>query len=170
MVVNNLHYDVKNKNIFTPMNFRIAGLVITGLLLAGLWFFNSSDVSLVGQNNFKAAPVATTGLEIKSVITFNNPNLLSSTIQTINEQFFIEGREVARMNIDLQQGIPGRKETSFPVNVRFSKSDLLRIFGTDSLIPAKAEVEVTGEIAFKNMLNGGKILVNQKDSLSLPTN
>ena len=170
MVVNNLRLDVKNKNIFTCMNLKMAGLVFTGLLLVALYFFNRSDVTITGQTNFTVTPIGNSGLLLNSVITFKNPNLLSSTINTISEQFFIEGREVARMNMDLQQGIPGMKESSFPVNVRFSKTDLQRIFGTDTLnATQKAQLQVLGEISFKNMMNSGKITVNQKDSISLPT-
>ncbi len=72
--------------------------------------------------------------------------------------------------MDLKKGIPGIKESSFPVNVRFSKTDLQRIFGTDTLnATQKAQLQVLGEISFKNMMNSGKITVNQKDSISLPT-
>jgi hypothetical protein len=168
MVVNNLQGDVKNKNTFTPMNFRKIGLLGFLIILVAIYFLNRSDLQVTTQNNFSSAPIGNAGYELNSVLVIKNPNLLSSTIKTITESYFIEGREVARMNIDLDRGIPGLKETSFPINVRFGKADLERVFGTDTIARTiKAEVAVTGEITYRNMMNGGKTLVNIKDSVTI---
>ncbi len=148
------------------MNFRKAGLLIVGIIAIALFFLNRKDVTLVKQDTFSVTPIGGTGYLLKSVLHLNNPNLLSSTIKTISEKYFIEGREVARMNMEISQGIPGLKETSFPVNVRFSKTDLMRIFSDDTLLTSvRAEVNIVGEITFENMMSSGTISVNQKDSV-----
>ncbi len=156
------------------MNFRRAGLVIVIVIMVALFFLNRKDVTLVKQDNFSVTPIGETGYLMSSVLRLNNPNLLSSTIKIISQKYFIEGREVALMNVEVNQGIPGMKETSFPVNVRFSKEDLLDIFPKDSTLcwysagsTIKAEVIITGEITFANMMSSGKISVNQKDSITI---
>ena len=142
------------------------GLAIVGALLVALFFLNRKDVTLVKQDTFSATPIGTSGYLLKSVLHLHNPNLLSSTIKVISEKYFIEGREVALMNMEVSQGIPGMKGTSFPVNIRFSKTDLQKIFPKDTLLThVKAEVYITGEITFENMMSSGKISVNQKDSV-----
>lgn len=153
------------------MNFKRVGILIAVVLAIGIYFLNRAEITLTKQDAFSVTPIGETGYLLKSVLHLNNPNLLSSTIKTITEKYFIEGREVARMNMDISQGIPGLKETSFPVNVRFSKTDLQNIFPDDTVIQdIKAQVTVTGEITFQNVVGGGTITVNQKDSvlISLP--
>ena len=164
-----LRTDVKNKNIFTRMNIRKAGFVIIGVLLVALYFLNRKDIELVKQDSFTVTPIGNSGYQLSSTIHINNPNLLSSTIKTISEKFFIEGKEVALLNIELERGIPGLKETSFAVNVRFSKNDLQPIFLDDTLLTSvKATISVTGDINFQNLMTGGKTSFTQKDSITIP--
>ena len=148
------------------MNFKGAGIIIAVALAVGIYFLNRENITLNKQDTFSVSSIGGSGYLLKSVLHLNNPNLLSSTIKTISEKYFIEGREVALMNMEINQGIPGRKETSFPVNVRFSKADLQSIFPNDTLTSyIKAEVTVTGEITFQNVVGSGTITVNQKDSV-----
>ncbi len=151
------------------MNFRKIGLGIMLVLLVGLYFLNRTDLKLSGQSAFTATPIGTAGYELNSVITVQNPNLLSSTIKEISEKFYLEGREVAVLKIELERGIPGLKETAFPVSVRFSKSDLAKFAGNDTTRRIlNAEVLVTGQISFQNLMSSGTTIVNQKDSVSIP--
>ncbi len=148
------------------MKIKRVGLVMAVVLGVVLFFLNRSDVTLTKQDTFSVTPIGNTGYQLKSVLHLHNPNLLSSTIKTISEKFYIEGREVAILNTEISQGIPGLKETTFPVTVRFSKADLLRIFLNDSLLTNfKAEINIIGEITFENLMSSGKIPVNQKDSV-----
>lgn len=148
------------------MKFKRVGILIAVVLAVIIYLFNRADVELTKQDTFSVASIGGTGFLLKSELHLNNPNLLSSTIKTITEKYFIAGREVARMNMEINQGIPGRKETSFPISVRFSKADIQAIFPDDTLLTdVKAEVTVTGEITFQNVVGGGTIKVNQKDSV-----
>ena len=148
------------------MKFKRIGILIAVVLAVIIYLFNRADIELTKQDTFSVAPIGGTGYLLKSELHLNNPNLLSSTIKTITEKYFIAGREVARMNMEINQGIPGRKETSFPVSIRFSKADIQAIFPDDTILTnVKAEVTVTGEITFQNVVGGGTISVNQKDSV-----
>ena len=148
------------------MKLKRVGILIAVVLAVIIYLFNRADVELTKQDTFSVASIGGTGFLLKSELHLNNPNLLSSTIKTITEKYFIAGREVARMNMEINQGIPGRKETSFPISVRFSKADIQAIFPDDTVLTdVKAEVTVTGEITFQNVVGGGTIKVNQKDSV-----
>lgn len=150
------------------MNIKRAGLLILIVLFAALFLLNRSDVSLVKQDSFSVTPIGANGYELHSTLHFYNPNLLSSTIKTINESYYINGKSVSIMNQELNQGIPGRKETEFPVAVRYSRADMKQFLPDSSVGLIKVEVTVTGEITFANMFGGGKILVEQTDSIVIP--
>ncbi|HLP21130.1 MAG TPA: hypothetical protein VK174_12545, partial [Chitinophagales bacterium] len=60
------------------------------------------------------------------------------------------------------------KETEFPVAVRYSRADMKQFLPDSSVGLIKVEVTVTGEITFANMFGGGKILVEQTDSIVIP--
>lgn len=148
------------------MKFKRVGILIAIVLAIIIYLFNRADIELTKQDTFSVAPIGETGYLLKSELHLNNPNLLSSTIITITEKYFIAGREVARMSMEINQGIPGRKETSFPISVRFNKADVQAIFPNDTILTnVKCEVTVTGEITFQNVVGGGTITVNQKDSV-----
>lgn len=157
---------MKNKNTFTYMNPKRIGLLIFIVLAAAVLWLNRKDVVLHSQNEFKLVKISTTGYELQSVIHLQNPNFLSATIKTIQEDFYINGIKVGELSSEINQGIPGWKETSFPVSIRFTSEDWERIF-PDSHVPAKAEVTVKGEINFQNLTGSGKITVNIKNSLSI---
>ena len=159
--------DVKNKNSFTFMNFRKAGLVITIVLVAAIFLLNRKDVTLAKQDNFELNAVSTTGAEFKSVIHLHNPNLLSSTIKIIDEKFSINGIQIAQLSIDMSQGIPGLKETAFPVSVRFSKEDYYNAVRTDSTMSENAEVLIEGEINFENLTGNGTIKIHQTETIAV---
>ncbi len=157
--------DVKNKNSFTFMNLRKAGLVITIVLVAALFLLNRKDVTFARQDNFEVQSISATGAEFKSVIHLHNPNLLSSTIKSIDEKFSINGIQIAQLNIELSQGIPGLKETAFPVSVRFIKEDYYKAIRADSIMPENAEVLMEGEINFENLTGAGKIKIHQTETI-----
>jgi len=62
---------------------------------------------------------------------------------------------------EINQGIPGRKESAFPVSIRFTREDYNRAAGNDTIDLTKINIEVEGEIVFTNVFSGGKILVHQ---------
>lgn len=143
------------------MNFRKGGLIIAGILLVATIFLNRSDVQLSSQADFSVTKITASGYELKSVVKLHNPNLLSSTIHSINEKFYLNDIFVGEFNNELEQGIPGRKDTDFPLNIRFSQTDVHELFAGDTLLQKKCRVTVKGEIVFSNLTGGGKITVNQ---------
>jgi len=157
----------KNKNIFTGMNFRRAGLAIVVIIAVALFFLNRKDVTLVKQDSFELLPISVTGDVYKSVIHLHNPNLLSSTIKTIEERYSINGVELARFNMELNQGILGLKETTFPINVRFAKDDYYNAAHADSSMPSQINVLIEGEISFSNLTGGGTIKIYQTETIAV---
>jgi len=148
------------------MNFRKSGLVIAGLLLVALLLLNRKDVQLLSQTEFVATKITASGYELKSVLHLKNPNLLSSTINSINEKLYINDLYVGEFSNEIQEGIPGLKETAFPLNIRFTTDDIKSIFSNDStLLNIPFRITVKGEITFSNLSGGGKISVNQTDSV-----
>lgn len=149
------------------MNYRRAGLVIVLIIAVALFFLNRKDVALVKQDNFELLPISTTGDVYKSVIRLYNPNLLSSTIKTIHEKYSVHGVTLAEFNMELNQGIPGLKETAFPINVRFAKDDYFNAAQVDSTTNPKVEVLIEGEITFSNLTGGGTIKVHQTETIAV---
>lgn len=149
------------------MNKRRIGLVIFVVLAAGVVLLNRKNVFLASDGNFKLLKISSAGYELQSVIRLHNPNWLSSTIKTVHEIFYINGKSVGEINLELNQGIPARKQTSFPVSIRFSNEDFRKIFLNDTVMSTKMEISSTGEILFQNLSGGGKISVNEKDSVSI---
>ncbi len=149
------------------MNKRRIGLVIFVVLAAAVVLLNRKDVILTSGGNFKLLKITSEGYELQSVIRIQNPNWLSSTIKSVHENFYISGKSVGEVNLELNQGIPGRKETSFPLSIRFTTADMVKIFVSDSTLPDKALVSATGEIIFQNLSGGGKITLDEKDSIGI---
>lgn len=149
------------------MNKRRIGLVVFVVLAAAVVLLNRKDVILTSGGNFKLLKITSEGYELQSVIHIQNPNWLSSTIKSLHENFYINGKSVGEVNLELNQGIPGRKETSFPLSIRFTALDLNKIFASDSMLPDKVEVSAAGEIIFQNLSGSGKITVDEKDSVTI---
>lgn len=147
------------------MNQRRVGFAVFIALAAVVVLFNRKDVVLITPANFQVRKISPAGYELQSVIRLQNPNWLSSTIKTVHENFYINGKSVGEVNMELDQGIPARKETSFPLSIRFTTADLQKVFTRDSIIPSSAKVSATGEIFFSNLTGGGKITVDESDSV-----
>ncbi len=146
---------------------RFAGPAVILVLLGGLYLFNRSDVELSKQDSYNIISLGKDGLELTSDLHLNNPNLLSATIKTIDERYTINGRPVAIFSMEVAQGIPGRKETTLPVSVRFSRADVQQFLPDSAVGTTKALLTVTGKIEFSNMFGGGTITVNQQDSIDI---
>lgn len=146
------------------MNFRRAGLFIVIILLALLAIFNHSAVELVGQKNNSLHSISTNGLQLESSVVLHNPNILSSTIKKIHESFFLNNTVVGTFDQEINQGIPGRKDTELPLNIRFSKSDFPNLF-TDSTKQVNLHIE--GEIYYQNIISGGTVKVNETSGVAL---
>mgnify|MGYP001552555340 FL=1 len=127
---------------------------------------NRKAVSLTKQNNFDLHPLSSAGYECNSVIHLHNPNLLSSTIITMDEKYSINGVSLGLLSIELNQGIPGLKETEFPVSVRFSKADFLKAVDSDSTLPTSINLLVEGEIKYQNLTGNGTIKVYHTENIS----
>jgi|ERR1043165_184311 LEA14-like dessication related protein len=149
------------------MNIRRFTIVFILALIGILYFLNRKDISLVKQDSFEVVSIGNEGYMLKSVIHLHNPNLLSSTVKTISENFYVNGNKLAIMNMEIEQGIPGMKETEFPVNIRFGKADIESLLSDTSTHTIKAGVNVKGEIAFQNLFAGGTITVDQQDSVTI---
>lgn len=155
---------MKNENTFALMNWKRAGWIVAIIIFAAVYFLNRNDIQFIRQDSFKLIPIAESGLELSSIIHLYNPNLLSSTIKRIHEQFLINGIVVGELDNEINQGIPGRKETEFPVSIRFSKEDYEKIMAT---IPIKDSiiVTITGEIVYNSFTSSGDVKVNQAYSI-----
>ena len=148
------------------MNRRTGGLIIVGVLLVALYFFNRKDVEVITMKPFHLHTISATGGELQSTIVLKNPNLLSSTIKTIHEKFYLNGVLLGIIENDLNQGIPGLKETEFPVSIRFMNVDYQK--GLDAITTHNPDtiIKVTGQIEFQNLFKSGKAEVEQQNTIT----
>jgi len=140
---------------------RTGGLIVVGILLVALYFFNRRDIEVVSMKPFVMHRISTAGGELQGVIVLNNPNLLSSTIKSLHEKFYLNGILLGILDNDISQGIPGLKETEFPVSIRFSNSDYQKGLEADAQHNPDTIIMVTGDIEFQNLFKSGKTLVQQ---------
>jgi LEA14-like dessication related protein len=140
---------------------RTGGLVVVGVLLAVLYVLNRKDVEVVSMKPFAVRPISASGGELSGVIVLNNPNLLSSTIKTVHEKFYLNGILLGILDNEISQGIPGMKETEFPVSIRFSNSDYQKGLDADAEHHSDTIVMVSGDIEFQNLFKSGKAEVKQ---------
>jgi LEA14-like dessication related protein len=144
------------------------GILIAALIGLGLVLVNRNDLEVKGQDNFLIRKISSSGYELQSTIRLYNPNLLSSTIQTIEEDFRINGQTVSILKMQPEQGIPGRKETAFPVMVRMDVETFNKAFPSDSIAGTEPlQASVTGTITYKNFTGGGSIPVNSSATINL---
>ena len=132
-----------------------------GVLLVALYFLNRKDIELNPQLPLQVHTISASGGELQAVIKLNNPNLLSSTIKTIHERFTLNGMVLGIIDNELNQGIPGLKETEFPTSIRFSSIDYQKALSLDSLHSDHPVLTVDGEIEYQNLFKSGKIMVHQ---------
>jgi LEA14-like dessication related protein len=149
------------------MNSKNIGILIFVILLALVIVLNRGDVTLVEQNNYKLRPISSNGFVLESEIHLNNPNVLSCTIKSIHEEFRINGKVMGILDQEINQGIPGRKESSFPVSIRFGKDEYNTATANDSTNANKVKISVEGEIVFSKVMGGGKIVVNESQLISM---
>jgi len=140
------------------MKIRSLSYIIILLLFVALYFLNRKQVELVAEDNINLNRIGSSGYELRANIRLKNPNLLSSTIKSFHENIFVNGIEVGILDNELNQGIPGLKETAFPISVRFSKDEFAGAISADSTKPAS--VHIKGEIVFQNLFGGGTIKVD----------
>ncbi len=143
---------------------RIYGILIVLALVAGLWFFNRSEITLTTQDNFELLPIGTNGWELKSVLHINNPNMLSVTVNTIREQFYINGTPVGQLDMGVNRGIPGHKETELPVSIRFTVEALAALIADTMVGPTP--IKVTGTISYNKLVGEGQLEVSQSGKLN----
>ena len=152
------------------MKIRTGGLLVVGVLLIVLYFLNHKDIELSPATSFHMHRISATGGELQEVIRLNNPNLLSSTIKSLHEKIYLNGALLGILDNELSQGIPGLKESEFPVSIRYSNSDIQKILGTDSIPAGKLEVTIEGDIQFQNLFTSGKITIHQSAPLTTENN
>jgi LEA14-like dessication related protein len=145
------------------MKNRLIGILIAVLIGAVLILMNREELQLASQSPFLLKQINGTGYELQSQLKLYNPNLLSSTVQEIHETFKLNGTTAAILNMQVEQGIAGRKETSFPVMVRFDKATFEKVFPDSVLTGTEVPVEITGEITYKNFTVSGVVNVSIKD-------
>ncbi len=145
------------------MKTRRWPLIFVLAVAAALFFLNRRQVTLSAQDSVELKRISGSGYELSSVLRLYNPNLLSSTIKSIHEKFVINGTPVGELNMELDQGIPGLRESQLPVSARFSREEAQEAFG-DSAAGSFA-LTITGEIVFQNLAGGGTIAVQIKDSV-----
>lgn len=143
------------------MNSKYIGWLVFIVLLLLVVLLNRGSISLTGQDSFVLQPLSSTGYVLQSEIHLNNPNLLSGTVKSIHEEFRLNGVLLGVLDQEINQGIPGRKESGFPVSIRFAKEDYDRAIRRDSSTAAKPAIKVEGNIVYSNLISGGEIRVNQ---------
>jgi LEA14-like dessication related protein len=144
------------------MNRKWIGIALAAILLAALFLFNRKEVQLLPQNELVLTAISNTGYSLKSKMVFYNPNLLSSTVLSISEEIFVNNKRVGIIENNIEQGIPGRKESVFPVEVRFDKSDIdTTMLQTDSLV-----IATKGIVLYKNMSGSDTIFISQQKIIS----
>jgi LEA14-like dessication related protein len=147
------------------MNSKNIGIIVFIVLLALVIVFNRGDVTLVQQNNFTLSPISANGYVLQSEIHLNNPNILSCTVKSIHEKFSVNGKVLGILDQEINQGIPGRKESIFPVNIRFSKQDYYAAAGSDSTQPNNVTIKVEGKIEFTKVIGGGEIEIHETQAM-----
>lgn len=152
------------------MNFRKIGWVLFLALLLLLYLFNRKQPTLLTQHSFLLSPIGNAGYSLQSILVLHNPNLLSTTIKTISEKYYLDGKEIAILRLAFDRGIPGLKETVLPVNVRLGDGELNKIFRADTSGNArKTDITVTGEISYENLFGGGSFSFSKTDSILIST-
>lgn len=149
------------------MNLRHIGLAVAGIILVVLLLLNRKDIQPTKQTNWHLQRVTNETFDIKSDLSIYNPNLLSSTIKVVREKIFVNGIAVGNFYNELEQGISGRNETTFPISVRISKQDLNRALGIKGIVTKKAPVSVRTEIKFSNFSGSGSVQITLNDTLSI---
>ncbi len=144
------------------MNFRKGGLIIAVLLLIAIILLDRKEVQLVEQNSFVVSKISANGYQLRSVIKLKNPNLLSSTIKSVNENFYVNDALVSITHQQLDQGIPGMKETELPMMVRFEGGDFLKPKDSTQL-NTPLNIRISGDIEYSNFTGDGKIKVEVSD-------
>ncbi len=149
------------------MNIRRFTIVFMLVLLGILFLLNRKDVTLTKQDGFEVSSIGNEGYLLKSVIHLHNPNLLSSTVKTVSESFYLNGNKIAILNMELNQGIAGMKDAEFPITVRFGRADIETLLTDTLLHTIKTGINVKGEIQFQNLFNSGSIAVEQQDFVTI---
>lgn len=149
---------MKNAGYFRLMNRKRLAFVGFILLLAACWYFNRQGPELKAQDQIQFKPIGSTGIELSSTIHLYNPNLLSITINRVHEKFLVKGKLMGELDVILSQGIPGLRETEFPVNIRFSRELLDKAMAGDS--SSVMHVAIDGEITYEHFVSGGTLKIH----------
>ncbi|MCS6935331.1 MAG: LEA type 2 family protein, partial [Chitinophagales bacterium] len=144
---------------FCSMKFRYAGLLVAIAGFALLYTFNRSALEFVAQESFALNPVGNSGWECSSILKLHNPNLLSATLVSIEEAYRINGTEIAILNHEMNQTLPGQKTSRFPVSVRFARGDI----PFDSI----ALLSVTGKVHYRSMFREGNLTIQIDTAIKL---
>lgn len=136
------------------MKKRLWGIGIVILLAFILFLFNRGEVNVVKQNDLHIQPLGNSGYELSSVLRLDNPNLLSSTLVSLHEEFKLNNVTVAIITQELNQGIPGRKETALPLSIRFTTADMQAAVN-DSVLPKSLPLTITGKLEYHNVMSSG---------------
>lgn len=141
------------------MSKKRLGLIGFIVIFAAAWYFNRKGPELRAQDEIQLKPIGSTGIELNSTIHLYNPNLLSVTIGRVHERFYIKGKLMGELDAQLSQGIPGLKETEFPVNIRFEKELLDKAMARDSGSNT-IQVAIDGEITYEHFVSSGILKVH----------
>jgi hypothetical protein len=134
------------------MKNKKAAIAIFVIPLVLIILLDNKSVTLTAEKDIK-----------QSTLVLNNPNLLSSTIKSIHEKFYVNGVSVGIVDNELNQGIPGRKDSEFPLNIRFPRAALNFVPPADSMVTIKTE----GEVDYTNLVGKGQIIIGSKASVHL---
>lgn len=148
------------------MKFKGTGILVAALVGLFVVVLNRKELRMVDRPTFTLVPIGSSGFELQSVIRLYNPNFLSSTVQVIHEDFRLNGHLIGVLKMQINQGIPGQKNTEFPLTIRFDKEAFYKVFPQDTLIEnSPVEVYAQGDITYRNFTGGGELKVNAKDTI-----
>lgn len=136
------------------MKKRLWGIGIVVVLAFVLFLFNRGEVQVVKQDNLQLQALGSSGYQLNSTLRLHNPNFLSSTLVTLHEEYKLNNVTVAILNQELNQGIPGLKESAFPLSIRFTTADLQAAV-KDSIFPASLPLTIAGKLEYHNVMNSG---------------
>lgn len=148
------------------MKFKGTGILVAALIGLFVVVLNRKELQIADKPTFTLVPIGNSGFELQSVIRLYNPNFLSSTVQVIHEDFRLNGHLIGVLKMQINQGIPGQKNTEFPMTIRFDRAAFYKAFPNDTLIKnGPVEIEALGDITFSNFTGGGTLPVNAKDTI-----
>jgi hypothetical protein len=139
----------------------LTGVLIVGVLLAGMFLLNRKPAEFEGVRALRVTQLSANLYEVSWESGFYNPNWLSTTFEDIDLQIWIDNNPEGEVKQHIGQGIPSRKSTYFPMNVRLTGDEYARLKVTNS-----TEFTFTGKALFSTFGSKKEIEINKTETLT----